>query len=575
MRAAETGLVFEGALGNTTRRVLQVTGSDGRAFPAPVYTCVNVSDDPELVDQIQPGEPYLVEDPVSSELFGLALALRVHDPERGIFALVVPDALRHREYALRAELLEELSASPDPLPEYVRRFDVVFGPDGLERLIDEADKPRGAQTTSVPKISEERAELHEERTQLDEVRERIDRERAQLDQQRGELQALREGLEQREQRLEAMKLNLEQARLRAAQGESPSTREEATQVVTDDQFIEVFEEPPSSEEEATQITESPLGSADVASQDIFDDALAADLDGYIEQTSDEVCLRLRVDEARADQLSDASLEFFIQLHDIDGRPVVGLTLAALDDDAQCVASAGYPLDPESTEHGALLARLTRGARIRVLVFSGRGVRLRHAHDSGLEENVAWIVRRAQKMLTSSTPLISFDEAAAKFMSEEFARVGQMRHNFERDRFSVLDTPAQIKLASGIVGYWSSEEMYAYLVANRSFSISDFRVIRERVVESAVAHGIYINSPLREDALSMSLADDSADLVERLMANFAEVSVRLKTNDLDPYDEWENWDALITFAEEVGLEPDPEVLELAERSLKRAQEFHDS
>src|SRR5690554_3378829 len=74
---------------------------------------------------------------------------------------------------------------------------------------------------------------------------------------------------------------------------------------------------------------------------------------------------------------------------------------------------------------------------------------------------------------------------------------------------------------------------------------------------------------------MGLAADDVDLAQRLVAEFAEISVGLRASDLNPFQEWENWDALLGLCESVGLAVDPDVLELAEASLKRAQDFQDA
>ncbi|MEZ4460620.1 MAG: hypothetical protein R3E66_13010 [bacterium] len=47
---------------------------------------------------------------------------------------------------------------------------------------------------------------------------------------------------------------------------------------------------------------------------------------------------------------------------------------------------------------------------------------------------------------------------------------------------------------------------------------------------------------------------------------------MRVNDLDPGAQWDNWDALLGLGEELGIPPDADVVELAEVSLKRAQEI---
>ena len=122
--------------------------------------------------------------------------------------------------------------------------------------------------------------------------------------------------------------------------------------------------------------------------------------------------------------------------------------------------------------------------------------------------------------------------------------------------------SQIRLAAGIVGYWSSDDAFPYLVANRSFPLERFRAMQRHVLEAAIDAGL---SGFSSVATITVLA-----MFETLLANFAEVSTGLRPNDLDPMEEWDNWDKLVQFARDVGVTPDAEVLELAESRLERAK-----
>jgi hypothetical protein len=84
----------------------------------------------------------------------------------------------------------------------------------------------------------------------------------------------------------------------------------------------------------------------------------------------------------------------------------------------------------------------------------------------------------------------------------------------------------------------------------------------------------LSDELRQIAVEHAIIPDQVSLTQRLLANFAEVCVGLRPNDLDPLEEWENWDALIKLAERHGVGMDPDIVELAEGSLKRAEEFEE-
>jgi hypothetical protein len=646
MEAAAQGDVYRGQLGETARNSLQITGSDGRTFVAEVYECINITQDPDLREPLMSGGLFEVRDPLGDDTHELAFPIRIHNEDIRLLALVIPESLRHREFDFRVELLEALARQDHGLPAYIRDFEVVFGLDAYRRLetayAAQADayssRDEKTQLTELPEPSEpqstekveqqwqdierERERLEEKEAQLEEVRSRIDRERARMDEvedelsdERRSLEDLRADLEEERQSLEAMRLNLEERQLKAEHGGPQSNAEESTQVVTDDQFIEVVEagdedsdggeeiddsdvieesdvidegDLVESSEGATQVTQSPLApSSSTASEERpsetvvrpletaelaapFDDAAADELDAYVSVFDGQVRATCRISDARAEEFVGRDLEFYVQYHEVDGVPVVALTLARLDDNGKPAETVGFPLDVRDADDEIILHRLAEQTDLRVDIHTPDGLVAAFDVRAPLESNVAWIIERAKAVSDGADD--DFVGAAEAFLAPGFERVGTMRHNFFTQRFDDLATPSKVKLASGIVGYWSSDDMFEYLVANRSFPLEHFRAIQRRVVEAAVDEGIYINAPLRQLAVEMDLATDQMQLVERLITNFAEVSVRLKANDLDPYDEWENWEALINFAEEMGVTPDPEVLELAESSLERAKNF---
>lgn len=66
----------------------------------------------------------------------LDVAVVYHDPKSELFALVLAPGQRHRELSERAALYTELAADTDaPVPEYIRRFEVVYGKPGLRELL--------------------------------------------------------------------------------------------------------------------------------------------------------------------------------------------------------------------------------------------------------------------------------------------------------------------------------------------------------------------------------------------------------------------------------------------------------
>jgi hypothetical protein len=101
-----------------------------------VHRVVNVATDPALGEAALQGTLHRLD---SGET--LAVAFVYHDPAARKMALVLPLALRHRELTERARLLSELATDvAHPIPDYVRRFETVVGPEGLARFASESGK---------------------------------------------------------------------------------------------------------------------------------------------------------------------------------------------------------------------------------------------------------------------------------------------------------------------------------------------------------------------------------------------------------------------------------------------------
>ncbi|QDG53387.1 hypothetical protein FIV42_22365 [Persicimonas caeni] len=628
-----------GQFGTTARTSIQVTDHNGSVFRAEVYRCVNVTTDPELREALTSGALYEVASPSGEGTFELAVPIQYHDEELELFALVVPEVLRHREFALRSELLDELAAADEELPAYMRAFETVCGVGALEELearYAAGDRPRAAepggdlaadggapqQVASDAVSDEERQELErarqeveetralleqdrnqldQDRQQLDEVASRIDRERARMDEVERELADERASIDELRSELEAMKLNLEQERLRLEQGGPISNAEESTQVVTDDQFIEVVEHDERSEpvetaapHEATELIESPYVDANEASEPVtevriervdeaqfperFDEVDADPFGRHVAVIDGRVVAGAKVSDEVIEGIAQAAeRSFFVQFDAEANYPVIGLLFAGLDDEQQACASVGWTLDVADSEHELVLNRLGGAVSLQAALYDDAG-ELRGVWNiaAPLAENVEWIRQRAEKLLTDPDfDAGSYEEVAQAWLEQGDERLGTMRHNFHTDSFAEATTPAQLLLACGIVGFWSTPEKLEYLVANRSFPIDQFEAIQRRVVRRSLQHGLYLNPELRHVAVYMGLAADETELCDRLINEFAELSVGLRENDLDPVQEFENWEQLIELAEEVGVTLDADVLELAEASLKRAQDFQET
>lgn len=620
MASSDSKASFNGQLGQTTRRSYMIAADDGSMHPVELLVSVDVDADPDLLEELESGAALRVERPDSGEAIEVAQPVALHDPKRRTFALLLPESLRHEAVARRSALLAELAKESVTLPAYVTEPKVLFSVDAFRKLEgpanadSDADSNAGSDGSaeSADPASEleaskelarqraalqaEKEQLEIEKAQLDEVRDRFDKERARMDEieeslqsEREKISAEKEELERQRSALKAQELNLEQQKISEAQGtDYKPNSSDATQVVTDDQFIEIAAD--DDEEESLEA----ISDADIEEMEIedvkmtpltdgvprnYDDVISGDRDRAVKIKNDELLAVYRGPKEKISSLftKQDSPGFFVQLHRVESYPIIAITLALLDEDEQPVESVAWPLDIADQSDVMLLDKLEKETALRVGLYNDNtGTLLRAVNvEAPLDRNIHWIRERATEALEDATNEgATFADSVSSFLDDDFELIGPMRHNFTVDSFEKADSPSELKLASGIVEYWSDGDVFEHLVANRSFPLHHFRAIQERIVRRAVEFGIWFGPALRNRALELGLAEDEHALCERLIANFAETSVSLRNNDLDPIAQWENWDNLLALSEEVGVPADNDVVELAEASLKRAREFEE-
>lgn len=508
-RSHRADRIFDGPLSETNRVSLEVPDGEGGVFSASVVTRINAARDPELLERLSADELHWVEAP-DGQRWQLAMPVVVHDPDDELFVLVLPRSLAHRELEWRRRLLEDLESRRGPIAPYIRAFETRIG------------------------VSERRDD-----------RERDDG--------------------------------------------------EVTHMVTEDQFVSVRPETDVADPadtgsaEVTQVSSRP--EVEQPSQPVrhpgrivverIDDAELPDVfsresiaeDHFVDVVDGRVLAACRTDRETIETIAEGEPAFFVQLHRIEDTPLAALLLAALDDEAQPIASVGWPLDPSSGTHRTVLNRLSEETVLDLALYDRDDeFSVAFSVDAPLEANVAWIRKQIEEtMADPDAPAGDIGRAAQRYVSQDYRRLGPMRLDFGPSVEGGFEGLSQIRLAAGIVGYWSSDDAFPYLVANRSFPLERFRAMQRHVLEAAIDAGLYVNEPLRQRAIEEGMVTDEVELIETLLANFAEVSTGLRPNDLDPMDEWDNWDKLVQFARDVGVTPDAEVLELAESRLERAKQ----
>ena len=603
---------YQGRLGRTLQTSILISSTSGPIFPASLHTGVNVTSHPDLADALASGTLHHVPCPFDPHThYELALPLHYHDEVNRIFALLLPDALRHEEFKHRSALLGELAKEHDVLPDYVRNFQTVFS---LDHLLPHHAPPSPSLDTRSSQLDAVQERLDRERLRMEEIEMRIAAERDELKQERDNYQQAMEEIRKENQRLEALRLNLEQRQHHLDSRHSPDPVER-TQVVTDDQLLEIVSdhddppltdaepllevgellhshpEPPGQEGQlgqshrdesdaaalasaATQMTSAPrppvprsFDELTPLASSLHENALLlpGDPDGLL-----AACL---ISPEQLSLLLDSRPQLFLQYRVLHGAPIFSLLWGGTDDKDQLTHHRLWPIDPVTERHH--IQALARRTAIRFAFYDASSRQLLRTLDAHapLEENARWGLQKADQLLATSPHVKDHIAAAHRaLLDPQMDHLGSMRHNFTPHSFSSLQTLSQIKLASGIVGYWSSA-MFDHLIGQRSFPLAWFSSIQSRVAAAAYDAGIFLQDDLRHLVVhELGLEDDDAGVLDTLFVHFAERCVGLKPNDLDPLQQWENWEALFELASLLGHEPEQELVELAQTSLRRAQDY---
>ncbi|HJZ85839.1 MAG TPA: CpXC domain-containing protein [Polyangia bacterium] len=291
-------------------------------------------------------------------------------------------------------------------------------------------------------------------------------------------------------------------------------------------------------------------------------------------TEGRVRMVARGGRAALEPFVSAPLSVRIMLHRLPSYPLCVLAAIASGpgegEQALCV-----PLDFRAPPGAGALKALAAQFAVTLELRDGAGHLLAERELlAPLEENARLLTLSAQEHLARiSEP--SFARAAQSFAEPGSDRLGRKRHNFAEDSFGQIASPSAARLAVGIVGYWSEPQNEDYLILVQSFPLVFWQRIRSRVAAAAIEYGVVLPKALAEHALGEGQVASRRELATRLLANFAEVSLHLKKNDLDPAAEWENWQQLLRECASAGVAVDPQVAELARVAGKRAQESADA
>jgi hypothetical protein len=100
----------------------------------------------------------------------------------------------------------------------------------------------------------------------------------------------------------------------------------------------------------------------------------------------------------------------------------------------------------------------------------------------------------------------------------------------------------------------------------------FQEIQTRVLKASIEMGLKLPEHLVSLALEWEMGTSAEELWSRMINNFAELNLQIQfTNDLDPWDNLENWHLLFEVAENLDIEINENIEEIAEIAQRRCHE----
>lgn len=304
---------------------------------------------------------------------------------------------------------------------------------------------------------------------------------------------------------------------------------------------------------------------------LFDPQAARGNTRYITLKEDRIELAAKIDERYAERWITGELDVRLQLHMIDQHGAPCLTLYTLEE-GEVQDELYWPIQVDDQRGPKILRALRKRFRLELTLFKKNnnfyGQRL---IEAPLEENAAYIINHIKKMRMTHSAAA---RVTALITAEDYDRDGQLKHPFHQESFSEIESAQSALLAVGIWSYWSTVQQRDYLIFNKSFPILWLRRLQHRVLKGALEFGIAMPVNLQSQAIALGLAKSDVELLQKTIAHFVEVNVQLRASGLTHDDLWENWEKLLIQLDELGIDADEEVEQLALQAMQRVGIDHE-
>lgn len=547
---------FTGEMGRTRTGETSVWCSGcGTWFGARWFRVIDAAADPDLLETlVDEGFSGINENdcPLCERAYTIEEPVAVHRPDEGALLLVVPLGRLHRAQQARAQLIAAVADAPgERLPAYARDPVLVAGIEGLRAIVGLIPRDEPREESRDEARDEARDEPRDEARDepWDESSDPIAFDITSTAEAEPALHADATAHSSPPQPRPAgaglLAALLDDAPVAPA-GEEISGWDEPAAWDGPPRFEHGWslgDEPV--EQEPTRVAQPPPRlRPGVDRALVLDDGVPAARVRVASEVIGEALLR-----------AEGSLRF--QLHETAAGPASCLTLVPVVGEPVV-----WPIDD-----AAIIDALARRFAVAVEAVNPHGALVgRRIFDPPLARNVA-LARDRAALLGGETPT-----ARGHLLDGAIDLLGELRHNFREDAFAEIRSAADAHLALGIIAFWSEPERARYLLLVQSFPAVWFDAITRRVLVSALEFGLLPPPHLERWAIDHGLAPDPQRLLRRALAGFAELELGLsgRASDLDPLDAWENWDQLLTRAEALGVDVDPQIETLALRAMEAAR-----
>jgi hypothetical protein len=523
---------YRGTPGRTRTESVQVWMPDGSIRALSVYVGVDAEADPGLATLARAGTLHHVGEGVE-----LSIPFVYHASSARLLVLVVPEGLRHRALAVRAEHLALIAAdSAHSVPDYVRDAEVVIGVRALcERIASGVPAPK---LHSVTLVGDENLKALSVRERELSRRERLLRAReqalqvAEIDRPRPQLvfagtsQGVDDGeLEEVE---ETLLSHYERALVEAEL--APSNEVEA--ISEDVDAAELSEEPDASDDAGALAEDDSDGAEDV-DEDALEEEIEDDLPaalvlpaGFVEDAHADLWLSemdgrvwLFVRRRPEPPRDGSDLELLLQLDPSADTPVALITLVF--DVAGSAEVRRGAIDPQDPAQVRALTLLGEHFEVELVSLSDDGDLEPWACLSAAREG------NARAILSRLTRKEELDPARYRQARESLLRTPprwrESGHPFQPNAEGMAQTATEAAVQLDELGAWLKPERREAL--RLLWCVPDELVDDHaaRVLGGALDWGLSLSEPLSARAIELGLSHDTRALLERRLHGLCRAS----------------------------------------------------